>query len=198
MHNLEFGSTRRFLDNTNINRKGKKTRKYREAEDLRHMTSSVKFNPIINVYIYEVASNTLPNLSTFNSNTIGQQKFENLYYDTKSKGIIYPINYNYYSPRPSEFSPDRLNPAHRRHHVFNITQVENDGRLYTSDILSSVPQQGGSINNLKDFYYFYKSHRTKKVDFINEIRVIGGEPFLNKEIYSILSHISDIKKINIF
>lgn len=36
----------------------------------------------------------------------------------------------------------------------------------------------------------------EKVDFINEIRVIGGEPFLNKEIYSILSHISDIKKIH--
>jgi len=36
----------------------------------------------------------------------------------------------------------------------------------------------------------------EKVDFINEIRVIGGEPFLNKDIYSILIHLSEIQKIH--
>ena len=36
----------------------------------------------------------------------------------------------------------------------------------------------------------------KKIDFINEIRVIGGEPFLNKDIYHVLSHLSEINKIH--
>lgn len=35
-----------------------------------------------------------------------------------------------------------------------------------------------------------------RTDFIHEIRVIGGEPFLNKDIYKIINRISEIKNIN--
>jgi len=199
--------TRRFLNNTNINKIKKKPRKYREAEDIRHMTiKDNRFNPIINVYIYEVASNKLPdihnNFQLYYSFERGQQKFGNLYHDTQSKGIIYPKKYHYYVPNPDSNNPDSYNPAHlnskyKRKHIFNINQVENDGRLYTSDILSSVPQQGGSINNLKDFYYFYKSHRTKKVDFQNnDTRKFYTSDRINDIIKTIIKAIIQTKKIH--
>jgi organic radical activating enzyme len=61
--------------------------------------------------------------------------------------------------------------------------------------------------NLMQFYEEPKTYETdfilkgveeliSKVDFINEIRVIGGEPFLNKDIYTILMQLSKIEKIH--
>ena len=61
--------------------------------------------------------------------------------------------------------------------------------------------------NLMQFYDDPKNYDTKYIldglvqlasscDFIHEVRVIGGEPFLNKDIYDILKMVSNIQNIN--
>lgn len=61
----------------------------------------------------------------------------------------------------------------------NLMQFYEDPKTYDVDFIIK------GINEL-----------VEKVDFINEIRVIGGEPFLNKDIYTILSFLAEIDKIH--
>jgi len=111
-------------------------------------------NPIIEVYIFNVLS--IKNPLKYNQIDFAlhaKQKFGKLYFSKDINGIIYPNSYSYKN----------------KNYNFNINDIYNNNRVYTSDILTStLSQRGGDINNLKDFYIFYKLHLTKELEFINK------------------------------
>jgi hypothetical protein len=107
-----------------------------------------------------------------------KQKFGNLKINNKITGIIFPLNYIVNSS-DVEFIPRKI----------------SDGRVYTSDVLTSI-QYGGSIQNLKDFYYFYKAHRTKEINFKNNNKNFYTADRINNIIKTMKKTIIQMKKIH--
>ena len=127
-------------------------------------------NPIISVYIYNVAlgfdkqpSNFDPN-NPININIIkgtAKQKFNNIYpAPSNSSGIIYPQYYEI----PQKFT------RNIKKRVFNSTKVVDDiyRRIYSHDPITSMPfQNGGDIENIRNYYNLYKTKLTKELTFVN-------------------------------
>ena len=154
---------KRSFNNSNLNNSSFKEKTRSDANETFN-----KFNPIINIYIYDIVVNkktSTENQFYFNKNA--KQGFKELKVNNEIKGIIFPLNYNYKGTIEQFIPPN-----------------SSDRRVYTSDILTSV-QDGGSKENLKDFDYLYKVHRTKEINFKNN---------QNRPFYT-LDRILDIIKI---
>lgn len=153
--------------------------------------------PLINVYIYNIAiSNvvTVPlqglkkyynetSKQKFNFDKKIKQKFDKFYINENKEGIIFPKSYN--NTKDQTF-------------VFNKEQIFNEGRVYTSDIITSIEKNhfsGGSLNNIKNFYNFYQYHKTKQLKFINNPQQQFYTPERIEEINDILKDTNYLMRI---
>lgn len=134
------------------------------------------FNPDINVYIYNIAKSQrsdgqggltdIGDTRTYPFNKSAKQKFGDLSISKTQEGIIKPTNYSY--KIESKFSPPQ-----QFNFKFSNNKVDDDGCVYSSDILTTLPQQvGGSQGDIKLLYKFYKHHKTKlsnTAEFLNNV-----------------------------
>lgn len=132
------------------------------------------FNPDINVYIYNIAKSQRSNgqgglkdigdIRTYPFDLTAKQKFGDLSISKTQEGIIKPTNYSYTKKY-------QVGPDNQFNFKFSNNKVDDDGCVYSSDILTTLPQQiGGSEGDIKLLYKFYKHHKTKlatTAEFIN-------------------------------
>ena len=131
------------------------------------------FNPDINIYIYNIAKSQrsngqggltdIGNVRTNTFNRIAKQKFGDISISKTQEGIIKPTNYSF--TQKYEQGPDN-----QFNFKFSNNKVDEDGCVYSSDILTTSSQQvGGTKGDIKLLYKFYKHHKTKLVNTIEFI-----------------------------
>ena len=194
-------------ESNSINVNNANTLKLKNSVKHKNESNTINVNdantPYIDVYIYDVASIKEPYGQDQDFFKIdAKQKFNNLYVNYETKGIIHPMEYYYYKNiKKQVYYQDNIINLNKIN--FDISQVYKDNRLYSSDILTSFnndeteKQSGGTMNNLKDFYKFYKHHITKHLKFENyQVNPFYNEKRIKNIIKTIRKAIIQTKKIH--